>query len=341
MKLQVGRSLWQWCAGLGLLATTSALAYAQATQESQPAKTETARPSIYDKNADATAALAKASERANRENKRVLLMFGGDWCGWCHKLHTLFKTDPEIRKLLSYEYELVMVDTKAPNAEKLLEECSKGQTGVGFPFLAVMDGAGKLLVGQKTDPLEEGDHHDPAKVKEFLGKWVAEPKDAEAVLRDALSKTASDDKGLFLTFGAPWCGWCHRLEDFLNRPEISAIMSRDFNIVKIDIDRMTHGAEILKKYRPDEGGGIPWFAILDAKGEVLGTADRLNGPQKNIGYPAAPEEIDAFMSLIEGQTKRIEPAQVAQLRSELKEAGDKIMAEMKQRAAARQAAEKE
>ena len=77
------------------------------------------------------------------------------------------RPNTEIRRLLSYEYELVMVDTKAPHPE-LLEESSKGQTGVGFPFLAVFDAGGKLLVGQKTDPLEEGDHHDPKKVKEFL-----------------------------------------------------------------------------------------------------------------------------------------------------------------------------
>ena len=43
-------------------------------------------------------------------------MFGGDWCGWCHKLHELFTSDAEIRKILSYEYVLVMVDTEAPGA---------------------------------------------------------------------------------------------------------------------------------------------------------------------------------------------------------------------------------
>ena len=114
-------------------------------------------------------------------NKRVLLMFGGDWCGWCHKLHDLFAQNAEIRRLLSYEYELVMIDTHAPHAPELLKECSQGQTGVGFPFLAVMDAGGKLLVGQKTDPFEQGDHHDPKKVKEFLARWVVEPKDARVV----------------------------------------------------------------------------------------------------------------------------------------------------------------
>jgi hypothetical protein len=86
-----------------------------------------------------------------------------------------------------------MIDTEAPSAPELLKECSQGQTGVGFPFLAVLDASGKLVVGQKTDPLEEGDHHDPKKVKEFLTRWVAEPKDAQSLLNDALTRTSSDD----------------------------------------------------------------------------------------------------------------------------------------------------
>ena len=139
--------------------------------------------------------------------------------------------------------------------------------------------------------------------------------------------------GSLLTFGAPWCGWCHKLEDFLARPEISAILARDFVVLKVDVDRMTSGKDVMKKYRPDESGGIPWFTVLDAKGDKLATSDLLQGQNKNIGYPAEPKEINAFMSMIEGQARRIEPGQIAELRKELEQAGEKIVAEMKQRAA--------
>jgi thioredoxin-related protein len=319
---------------LVLLGFTAGMCFAQAEKNAQPAaKADAKKPSIYDKNADAKVQLSAATERAERSNKRVLLMFGGDWCGWCHRLHDLFAQNAEIRRLLSYEYELVMIDTKAPHGPELLEECSKGQTGVGFPFLAVMDAGGKLLVGQKTDPLEEGDHHDPKKVREFLARWVVEPKDANVVLQGALGRAASEDKKLFLTFGAPWCGWCHKLEDFLARPEISAILARDFVVLKIDVDRMSSGKDVMKKYRPDDSGGIPWFTVIDAKGEKLATSDLLEGRIKNIGYPATPQEINAFMSLIEGQARRIEAGQTAQLRKELEEAGAKIVADMNRRRA--------
>jgi thioredoxin-related protein len=283
--------------------------------------TSAKKPSIYDAKADAKAQVATATAKAARENKRVLLMFGGDWCGWCHKLHGLFATNAEIRRLLSYEYELVMIDTKAPHAPGLLDECSQGQTGVGFPFLAVLDQSGKLLVGQKTDPLEEGDHHDPKKVKDFLSRWTAEPRDAEALLRDALARASSDDKKVFLRFGAPWCGWCHKLDDFLARPEISAILDRDFVMLKIDIDRMKSGKDVLSRYRPQESG-IPWFIILDAKGEKLARSETPDG--SNIGYPVEPKEIETFMAMITATGRRLEPEHLAQIRKSLEKVADEI-----------------
>src|SRR5262245_923438 len=59
---------------------------------------------IYDVKADAKAEVAAALARAARENKRVLVMFGGNWCGWCHKLHAVFRENDDIRTLLRNEY---------------------------------------------------------------------------------------------------------------------------------------------------------------------------------------------------------------------------------------------
>ena len=80
--------------------------------------------------------------------------------------------------------------------------------GVGYPFLAVLDGASKVVTRQKTDPLEEGDHHDPAKVKAFLKEWSPPRLAASKVLEDGLAKASSEDKLAFLHFGSPTCGWC-------------------------------------------------------------------------------------------------------------------------------------
>ena len=254
-------------------------------------------------------------------------MFGGDWCGWCHKLHDLFTTNREIRQTLGNEYVLVTIDTASPNATEVLETCKAALSkddahkGFGYPFLAVLDAQGKVVKAQRTDPLEEGDHHDPKKVQEFLDGWKVAPKDARVVLKEALSRASSDDKRVLLTFGAPWCGWCHKLHDWMAQPEIAAILDRDFVIAQVDVDRMTGGKEVQKHYQPATSGGIPWFAILDTRGKALITSD---GPGGNIGYPAQPREVEHFLSMVKGQGRRIDDRQLDQLRKSLDEAAERI-----------------
>ena len=318
----------QLCGALVVLCLSQSPAISQ-DQAAEPAKTTTAakKPSIYNKAADTETQLKKAMARAKHDEKRILVMFGGDWCGWCHKLHQLFTSDTEIRKILGYEYILVMVDTTAPGAEELLGKCKGAlakeelQKGVGFPFLAVLDSSGKVQTAQRTDPLETGDHHDSALVKEFLNRNAVTPKDAELVLRDGLARASSEDKRVFLVFGAPWCGWCHHLSDWMNQPEIAGILDRDFVITKIDIERMTHGKDVMSQVRPKANGGIPWFAILDSKGKPAGTSD---GPQGNIGYPFKAEEIDHFITLITKGSRRIDAGQLERLRQSLRESAEQI-----------------
>jgi thioredoxin-related protein len=300
-------------------------------QEAAPKASGAVRPArrstIYDKKSDALAQVKQAAALAKHENTRILLMFGGDWCSWCHKLHELFATDPEIRKILRDEYALVLVDTEAPNAADLERTCKQALTkeellkGVGYPFLAVMDASAKVITAQPTGVLEEGDHHNPKKVKDFLSRFTTPRKNATALLEEALSRAAADDKRIFLRFGAPSCGWCHRLDDWVARPEVSAILERDFLVLKVDIDRMTAGKDVMKRFRGQAPGGIPWYVILDSNGKSLGTAD---APGQNIGYPLEPKEIDAFLGLLKGQCRHIEAGQLERLRHSLEEAAAQI-----------------
>nr|UXE45585.1 thiol:disulfide interchange protein DsbD [uncultured bacterium] len=308
------------------LVLAPALAYAQ---EAKPAE-KPKRPSIYDAKADARAAVEAAGTRARRDSQRILVMFGGDWCGWCHQLHDLFASDADIHKTLKDEYVLVMVDTQAPNADALLKECQGDLERVGYPFLAVLGADGKVVTRQPTDVLEEGDHHDPKKVKAFLDRWVAPKLSAEAVLKDGLAKASAEDKLVFLHFGAPWCGWCHRLDAFLAKQEIAEILGRDFIDVKIDEDRMTGGKELDARFRKGASGGIPWIAFLDAKGNVLATSD---GPDGNIGYPAKPDEIAHFANML-AVARRIEPEQKEAILKVLKDEGSAIERASRERAKA-------
>jgi hypothetical protein len=208
-----------------------------------------------------------------------------------------------------------MVDTEAPNAKGLLAECKGDLDQVGYPFLAVLDGDGKVVTRQKTDPLEEGDHHDPAKVKAFLDKWVAPKASAAKVLQDGLEKASASDKLVFLHFGSPTCGWCHRLEAFLARDDMATIFGREFVDIKVDLARMTGADEVLESYNRSKSGGVPWFVFLDPGGKALVTSD---GPNGNIGYPFKPEEIEHFLAMLKKVARKIEPAQIESIEKALK-----------------------
>jgi thioredoxin-like negative regulator of GroEL len=158
------------------------------------------KAAIYDEQADAKAEIAKAVARARKQNKRVLIMYGGNWCSWCHKLHDVLRKDAAVRKTASYEYELVLVDIrKNRDIAK-----SYGAEASSVPYLTILDGAGKPLVNQRTEPFEVGSQHDPKKVQEFLAKWAATPLDAEKLLKDALAKAKQENKRLLIHLGAPW-----------------------------------------------------------------------------------------------------------------------------------------
>lgn len=282
-----------------------------------------ARQGIYDESADADARIAEALARARREGKRVLVTYGANWCGWCHKLHELLKSDRDLARTLLYEYEQVLVDVgRFDRNMNVAGRYGADLKAAGIPYLTVLDADGKPLANQETGSLEEGDHHDPAKVRAFLEKWVAAPRDAQQVYDGALASAAREDKRVFLHFGAPWCGWCHRLDDFFARSDVAAIMNKDFIDLKIDVERMKGGKELDARIRGSASGsgGIPWFALLDAEGKVLATSDAPgpSGP-RNVGFPVEPHEIDHFIDVLKKTARRIGGDDLAALRAALEE----------------------
>lgn len=129
------------------------------------------RPVIYDESADGEKQVADALAEAKRDGKRVLLQFGANWCGWCHKLHKLFETDPAIASALKANYVVVMIDVNKDH-NKALDTRYDHPTAFGLPVIVVLDAEGRRLTTQDTGKLEEGSAHDPQKVLAFLAEWA-------------------------------------------------------------------------------------------------------------------------------------------------------------------------
>lgn len=278
---------------------------------------------IYETNPQARASIAEARERAAQRNKRVLIQWGADWCVWCHRLHAFLADDVEVREILGTGYEVVLVDTDTNRA--LMEEM--GVKPRGLPYLTVLDAAGTTLAAQDTHVFQSASRFDRDKVIPFLKQWLPPAKEksdetAETLVAAALKAAVKDGKGVFVSVGADWCGWCKRLDALLSNEVVGPIMREQFVLLKLDQDKVAGTKEFRAGHGSELSGGIPWYAALDATGQVVATSDAKAG---NTGYPARPEEIDWFMDVIKRSAPGMDPAKVAQLEAEVRRIGQELV----------------
>lgn len=124
----------------------------------------------YDPKADPSADLAKAMAEAQRGNKRILIEVGGEWCGWCHRMHAFFDQNEPLRKLRDDNFVVFQVNFSEENRnEKFLAQFPKIE---GYPHIFVLDAGGKLLHSQNTGDLEEGKGYNLEKFTAFLKQWA-------------------------------------------------------------------------------------------------------------------------------------------------------------------------
>jgi thiol:disulfide interchange protein len=136
-------------------------------------------PDLYDPKADGSPQIASALARATSGNKRVLLVFGANWCIWCRRLHTTFAGEPSVARALDAGFEVVLLDVNTRNGSKrnaAVNERYGNPIAHGLPVLVVLDAAGKKLTTQETGALEDGAKHSPEKIRAFLAKWAPPPR---------------------------------------------------------------------------------------------------------------------------------------------------------------------
>lgn len=125
---------------------------------------------LYPASADAKKEIDEALHSALPAHKRVLVVFGANWCGDCHALQEAFHS-PEVAPTLQKYFLVVHVDIG--HGEKNLDLAQKYDVPLnrGIPAIAVLDSAGKLLFSQKHGEFEAARSLATADILAFLNKW--------------------------------------------------------------------------------------------------------------------------------------------------------------------------
>jgi thioredoxin 1 len=129
------------------------------------------KKNIYPDDADAHAEIKEAEQKAAAQHKRVLLVFGANWCYDCHVLDLAFQR-PDLAPVLAAGYELVHVDL-GPDEKKNADVVKQFDVPLnkGIPVLAVAESDGTLVISQKDGEFEDARSLAPQALLEFLNKW--------------------------------------------------------------------------------------------------------------------------------------------------------------------------
>jgi len=125
---------------------------------------------IYDESADAHADIKQALAQAAKEHKRVILDFGGNWCGDCQVLDIYFHDEKNL-SLLESNFVLVHIDIGHMDKNTDVAEKYGVPLGKGVPAMAVLDARGKVLYSQRNGEFEAMRRMDEASVTGFLNQW--------------------------------------------------------------------------------------------------------------------------------------------------------------------------
>ena len=120
--------------------------------------------------------LQTAIARATKEDKRIVLDVGGEWCGWCLHMDKFLTTHADLAKLRDENFVWVKVNMSEENENK--EFLAKYPAVKGYPHLFVLEKDGSLLKSKATAELEDGKTYNPQKFADFLREY-APPKDGE------------------------------------------------------------------------------------------------------------------------------------------------------------------
>ena len=128
-------------------------------------------PVLYPDPRQAQAELTAAFAAAGGQNKRVLAVFGGNWCYDCHVLEATFNS-PEFISLVRANYIVVHINIGGEGKDNNdLAARFRVNLDRGVPSLAVLDPNGEIIVSQQNGEFKSTVKIGPEDVRTFLERW--------------------------------------------------------------------------------------------------------------------------------------------------------------------------
>jgi thiol:disulfide interchange protein len=136
-----------------------------------PALPNSALVDFYDPARNPAEDLKQAIPIAQKENKRILLELGGDWCIWCKHMDDFYTAHPDLLQFRADHYILVKVNVSQENRNE--EFLSQYPQADGYPHIYILESDGTFLHSQDTAELEDGaDSYVLEVFMAFLQKWA-------------------------------------------------------------------------------------------------------------------------------------------------------------------------
>jgi len=145
---------------------------------------------VFDPQADGAALVEAGLARAAAEHKRVVLMFGANWCPWCHRLNDLFESDPTLIERFRRDFVLVKIDVNAKTGRQRnrdVVECFDKPTRRGLPAIVVLESDGTRLATQGTGAWEvpKRKRYQPKAVEAFFAQWAPSSRGGRRIRDEA------------------------------------------------------------------------------------------------------------------------------------------------------------
>lgn len=302
----------------------AAAAPAEPAAKDQPVMTAagiTLPSGLYDENADAVRDISRARERARRDNRHVLIMWGENNCEFCVHLHRLYSDDPRIKQLVQTEYELVKVDIGkfTKNLDLARNVYATDLVSIGAPNLTVVNAATNqalaVMAGKDAlaKPMTLQRVFDADYVLNFLDSNKPAPRPAAPLLAEARQKARRDGLRVLAYFHIYGSDASAAWDRLARNPQAATLLEKAFVIRKIDVDRNPGGLEMLRRLKGSATATPPWMTILDVEGQPVAEA----GPGHEFDPAAAPETVIDWLS--SGAADKLSAADRASLTGLLEE----------------------